>query len=307
MKKLFYGGLMLAAITVFTAIGCKKETASTSTSTTDNSAANVTDNANDESEISNESNRTMDDANVAVNMSSYSGKRLAAGAGFGCSVTVDTSDKVDRKIVLHYDGSLCLKDGRKRSGSITIQLTGATKWKEPNATLTMTFDNYTVTKPNGKAYVINGTHSVTNQSGGLAWSSSAPVVHIISGTLNITFDNDNTSRSWTVSRKITYSTTNDVRYIQVESSQANDIVIQGVNRHGEDFTATITTPLQANDNCGWNRPTAGVRTVSSASAKDLTLSFGFDKDGNAVTTGCSDYFKATYSYNGVSKTLLLPY
>lgn len=303
MKKLFYTGLMLVAATVFVATGCKKESAIND----DDTAAQAT-TATDESDVTNESNKAMDDANQSLNAAAFSSGRYSSAERLLpslCGASIDTFP-TEKKIIITYDGTTCSKDGKKRTGSITLQLVGD-KWKNAGSTVTVTFNDYAVTKPNGKTFKLNGSHTITNVSGGLVWQGTTPVVHNASGTLKLSFENG-TTREWTVTRKITYTLDNTKHKVKVESSGTDNKVIVGTTRKGDPFTVTITTPLEANDVCGWNRPVAGVRTVTSGAFKSITATLGVDASGNAVAAGdCADYFKISWTNAKGSQSSIIKY
>ena len=305
MKKL---QLILATVLIVSISGiysCKKKD-NQETVADDSSAQKEA--AQDESMTQNESNQSMDDANNAMSSAGSINGRTVGLFDAICGGTVDKSDTANKKITVTYDGTtLC--NGRTRSGSITIQLTNGTHWKDAGAKITVTFNSLKITRNDGKYIVITGTHIVENVNGGLVGVNET-VVHNISGTITITFE-DNTTRSWTVSRKTTIKSTGTglikQRSVKIEGTGADGLVLYGTNRKGESFSVKISTPIEANNLCGFNRPTAGVRTYAS-DKRSFTLTFGLDDKGTAVTSGCATNFRVDWkNAQGVAQSALLAY
>ncbi len=165
-KALIYLPLMAVVILAITFTSCKKETTSNS-----NNLKNTTD-ANG---VSNTVDANADDASASVGqVASLSGKTAGTGSlGYwmlcGASV-VDTSASQQNKIVtVTYDGtSIC--NGVTRTGTITFTLTTGSLWSQQNAVITEVISNLKVTDVSSlNSFTINGTHTITNETGGLAW------------------------------------------------------------------------------------------------------------------------------------------
>src|SRR6185437_3449450 len=105
-------------------------------------------------------------------------------------------DTINRIVRIHYSDTANV-NGRYRSGVITVKLTPGTQWKDTNAVITITFNNYSSTrKRDGKTITINGSKTITNLSGGLvsllgssnyAYDSISHQIQTIGNGLAITF------------------------------------------------------------------------------------------------------------------------
>ncbi|MFL5728961.1 MAG: hypothetical protein ACJ75J_05675 [Cytophagaceae bacterium] len=78
-----------------------------------------------------------------------------------------------------------------KSGQVSFELQNATTFDQAGAKFLITFTDYKVeVQATGSTITLNGTISVTNQSGGWIWqtvTASATIIHKIRGSLNVTF------------------------------------------------------------------------------------------------------------------------
>ena len=192
-----------------------------------------------------------------------------------------------------------------RSGSITITKTVVLPWHEAEAELTVNYNNMIVTDVvSGYAYTLNGTHTITNVTGGLAWqvvASQAPattVTHQIqSSNMSITFPNG-AQKKWMVNRARSWSSNADNSIITItESSSPNsaNVTETGEDRYGTLFTNSITSAIIGNNNCNW-RPYTGTYTHQMP-GQVTSLQYGTDTYGNQVGTvgHCGSY--GDYGFN----------
>lgn len=273
--------------------------------------------ASDQTRMETESNNSMDEVSSIVDGIS----NVKSMQTLGCNVTVDSSNAATGLIVLTFNGTSC--DGlRNRTGVINIQLPynsntqTVTKWHEAGCTLTLTYVNFVVTRlSDNKSLTINGTHSVTNVNGGrlAEITSGSPIVHKVRANMQLTFD-DGTTRTWGAARTRTFTLTNNILSTSVVGDTAvsgySDVAEWGTNRAGESFVCSITTPVVVNlagSTC-LHKPLSGVR-VHHRLTHEITVTFGVDANGNAVTNGDCPYgFKANWvNAHGVAKQVIKPY
>ncbi|MFY9308042.1 MAG: hypothetical protein WAQ28_03225 [Bacteroidia bacterium] len=288
-----------ATLACFLITGCKKEETPAPTPanpTTPDPGGQQTQRASDQSNVENESNQAMDEANSALQEVSTTREMMA------CGMTIDSTYKNIGKLILNYSGPDC-SGTKTRSGSITVQLPYSggqiTTWSTPGATATLTFNDYKVTYiSTNKSLKFNGTHSVKNVNGGgwLQLLLGTPIVHKVRANMQISFD-DSTSCSWQFAKVRTYHYMSG----QLKASIAGDTVINtynhiamwGVNRLGENFKVDVPTPVAyylAGNTCLY-KPTGEI--VLYSDTNHLTITYGVDASGNVVT-GCPYGYKYSW-------------
>ncbi len=307
--------LMVAAIIGFIFTGCKKKETTAPTAVDDSAKQSTS--ASDQSNVENESGKSLDDANAAMDGNSA----LRTGTSL-CNVTIDSTAKSTGLIVLTYTGINC-DNTRSRSGSISIQLPYnsisaspvVTGWHNAGATITLTYNNYKVTNlSDNKSLTFNGTHSVTNVNGGriITMTSGTSIVHKISGDMFLTFD-DGTQRTWSVRRTRTFSNVGGVVSTTLTGDNTINgninVAMWGTNRVGESFSVSIPTPIVVNiagSSCLY-KPLSGVR-IHHGLAHELTITYGVDASGNAVSSVCPYGFKLNWTNaQGVAKEVIRMY
>jgi len=279
----------------------------------------------DQSRVESESNAVMDDANNAIEGVSSTRSMLGLNSINLCNVTIDSSQKLIGLLTLVYNGNDC-NNIKSRTGSIRVQLpydsttTTVTKWKVLGSKITLTFNNYKVTNlSDNKSLTFNGTHSVTNVSGGVIadlFSNSNPIVHKIRANMILTFD-DGTNRTWQAARLRTFTVVGSGTNGIISATLAGDTTINtipnvamwGTNRASEDFYISITTPIFYtiyNSSCLY-KPLRGVR-VHKRLARELTVTYGVDGNGNTTTLGCPYGYKLNWTNaQGVAKQVIKAY
>jgi hypothetical protein len=284
--------------------------------------AEQTVNASDERTMSSEMDNTEDDANRL--MLNYPGFRglgwvgVITGNNIPCNSTVDTSLKSQGKLTVTFNGNSC-DNKRFRTGVISLQLpynsltNTVTPWSTAGCVLTVTFTNFKVTRlSDNKSITLNGTKYITNVNGGLvddANSFASPIVHHITGAMQITFD-DGTTRSWNIDRTRSIARSNAITTVTITGnatqSGISNVSVWGINRKGNSFTVSIPAPIVLSSTCNFN-PISGVR-VHSGVIRVLTATFGVDQSGNAVTSGCPYGYKINWvNKKGVAKQAVISY
>ena len=307
INKLFFLAIIFFSL-VFTS--CKKETKSN---------ANDSTNTKDANGISNAVDATSDDATaMAGQVATMAGKTTSASWYMLCgSTTVDTG--TGSKITITYDGTtIC--NGVTRSGNVVVTLaTGSATWAQQGAIVNVAINNVKVTDvTSGNSFTLNGTHTITNETGGLAWQlwwNAAPGTVVKhrdkSSNMTVTFS-DGTTGSWNVDRTRTWSLSNtgNVITFSVSTEATNNEDSWGTNRYGEQFNTNIATPISANNSnslCWW-RPFQGkyVYNVPSRSAT-ASLTFGTNSSGAVVGTAttCAPGYYLTYTLSAYNYNLYL--
>jgi hypothetical protein len=309
--------IIIAAAIGLSCSSCKKKDSTTITS--DDAAATADanqqqQNASDQLQVENESNQIFDDANTAL-----TGNSVARGASLISNATIDSTMIAKGVLVITYSG--LSDDGKKsRSGSIIVKLdTSANgsviRWHTAGAVLTLTFNNYMVTRiSDGKKLTFNGTHVITNKSGGLlaTITENSPITHKIrANNMNLTFD-DGTQRTWNAARRRIFTISGGVVSETLSGDTTvngyNNIAMWGKTRSNNDFYVSTTTPLTANiygGGCLFKPIGARVFYVA---ARTLTVTYGVDQSGTSVTSGCPYGFKLDWiNVKGISKEVIVSY
>ncbi|MES2397181.1 MAG: hypothetical protein V4549_14315 [Bacteroidota bacterium] len=319
-KKILFTGVIAVMIAVFAISSCKKEEEPapivTPPTVSPTDSTSQTTRASDQTNVENESNQAMDEANDAL-----MGVSTTRGVQATCGYTIDSSQKAIGKITLNYDG-ITVCNGKKRSGSIAIQLpyngTTITTWSTAGATSSLTFYNYKVVyTADNKSLLLNGTHTVKNVNGGglVALYFGTPMVNKVRSHMQISFDGG-TAIEWNSAklRTITYNNGTGV----LKASMAGDsiynsenIAMWGINNMGDHFTITVPTAFSYDiwnpiTNCVY-KPLTG-QIVYSGIAYEITLTYGVNQDGTYPFIGtCPWGYKIEWDTNNGSLYAKIPY
>ena len=309
-----YNRYIFALTILFSLIftSCKKETKTSADDST---------NTKDANSVSNAVDATSDDAAaMAGQVAGIAGKTASASWYMLCGQTVvDTGN--GRTITITYDGTTVC-NGVKRTGTVVITLaSGSATWATQGAQVNVAINNVKVSDVSSQnSFTLNGTHTITNLTGGLAWTLwwNAPSGTVVkhrdqSSNMTVTFS-DGTTGSWSVDRSRTWSLVGNVITYTISSDNSANHDTWGTNRYGETFYTSISTPIAANNyssSCWW-RPYQGVYnyTVPARNAS-ASLTFGTSTTGVPVGTAttCAPGYYLTYTlstYN-YSLHLFLPY
>ena len=305
MKKILLSSAMMLICIAITFTACKKEN-----DTPPDDSGTQTQNGSDDSNFQTESDNAFSDADNALSKNSTT-QRISA---IPCGITSIDSTHADT-LILTYTNETSCNGLRKRDGSITLALSPAgAKWSDAGVTLTMTFTNYKVTRiSDNKSITFNGSAAITKLGSGTMFGLAIndSLQHKIrSNNMQVTFDNG-TTRPWSVARKRTTTRTGLLAWTV---SIAGDTTIGGntkvaawgTNRNGNTFYSTIPTPILWNTSC-LSGPMSGVRLIKGLD-RELTITYGVDSSGNAVTSGCPLYYKLNWTnVKGEAKQLVLHY
>lgn len=304
--------LILIASAGLTFTSCKK-----STSAVDDSIS-----AKDVNSVSNVVGSTSDDAAAAAGqVGSYKSLSLNwTNSNGNLLIDATITDTSSGGIVIQYAG-LNACNGVLRKGTITVVGNG-TPWHQANAELTVTYNNLSITdQTTGNTYTLNGSHTITNVTGGLAWQVAAGIAptnltptntvthNITSSNMVITFPNG-AQKTWSVSRQRTWNYNSGVLTVSYKSSLPSGVVETGTNRFGETFTNSVTNTIIANNSCTTSpfRPYTGT-WEHQISNRTATVQFGTNALGSPVGTAtyCGTYGLYGYyiTYTNGSRTLNL--
>ena len=300
--------LYLSVITLsfaFIISSCKKDSKAIDTT------AQVTTQADDQSRVSTETDAVSNDVNASLESSpSMSGR--ADGLICDATVAADTISSV-KTLTITYNGANCAGN-RTRTGVIVVSIPAGVHWKNAGAAITVSYQNLKITRViDNKSITINGTHTITNVSGGLLINLSAlqSITHTItSSNMSITFD-DGSQRTWSVARQRVFTYNNGVVVtVTGTHTDGNNTGIEewGTTRFGTSFANSITSPLVVSQGCSFRITSGAIQHVTSLAT--VVVTFGLDASGNATScpgTG-SYYYKAVWTgVNGKVVTIIAPY
>lgn len=297
--------LTLALFTTFTA--CKKD------SKPADSTAELETHADDQSRVSTQIDDVSNDASLAIESSaSYSG-RMQNPPVVICDATVSyDSTSSPRKLTITYNGASC-NGTFTRTGSVVVTMPANIHWKDQGAAITVTYQNLKVTRlSDNKSITINGSHTITNVSGGLLFnlSTQQSITHTISSDgMTITFD-DGSQRVWKIARRRVFTYNNGlVLSITGDHTDGSKTGIAewGLNRFGHAFTTSIKEPLVIRQDCAFRLTSGQVEHEGFGTA---TATFGLDASGNPTSCPGSGhyYFKLTWTGpGGNTASAILPY
>ena len=205
-----------------------------------------------------------------------------------------------KKVTITYNGTDCA-GFRSRSGVIIISMPSTKFWKDVGAEITVTYNNLKITRlADKKSITIDGTHTLTNVSGGLLLNlflGQPNITHrVSSNNMSITF-NDGSKRVWQVARQRTYTIENNgtvtITGTHQEGTKSN-IAEWGTDRFGHPFTTSITEPLIVSGACQY-RLISGKITHERQASSAIAV-FGLNAQGEPVScpTG-SFYFKLAWT------------
>jgi len=279
----------------------------------------------DNRNVQSQTDQGVSDANTAIgNYSSLSGRSAALPSVMTtiCGATIDTNGMHLGTIKINYDGTVC--NNRKREGSIRLTIqnyAGGVRWKDAGCVLKVDYLTYKVTRASDdKSIQFDGTHLVTNVSGGTWWDlyigTLASLIHTVtsSGDLTVTFESGQTA-TCNLNRKFTYVWANPVLTCTGEGTGTHNSLSNlenyGTTRDGDEFTSEVKTPVVWNTTCGAWAPIHGeVNIVVANKEFNLVGTFGVNASGDPVNVGANDCpygWKLYWKYKKKEKTKIFGY
>ena len=297
---------IFSLVFIFTA--CKKENSTTDYTT------ELSEQSDDQSQFSSETDAVADDANIALETSSF----FTARTGDIQSLICDADIAIDsvsnpRTITITYNGSNCIGN-RIRTGAVVLSMAAGVHWKDAGAVITVTYQNVKITRvSDNKSITINGAHTITNVSGGLLYNLATlgTITHIIaSNGMSVTFNN-NTQRVWQVARQRVFTYNNGVVItITGTHSDGNNTHIAewGTNRAGHSFATSTLEPLVIRQDCAFRLVSGKVE--HKMEHVDATATFGLDATGNPTSCPGSSHYYFKITWTGIAgniHSIILPY
>jgi hypothetical protein len=287
--------------------GCRKE------NNTDNSAG-----AEDHSNIMLAADATIADATSAAGQVSGMAGKTEGGIELICGASsIDTGS--GHKVIITYDNVTPCR-GMIRGGSIAVSIISGPYWREAYAQLQIDLNNLSITNAvTGATYKINGSYTITNETGGLAWrilaglNQNTSVQHRLqSSGLAISFPNGSQG-TWNIDRTVNYSSTvsgsNNIVTIAVSCENTGQKESWGTNRNGDSFISNLINPLLSNNNlnCPY-KPYQG-EYAQIVGGKSVDMLYGVDNNGDPLNnaSSCAYGYKITYTRGQKVLTKIVPY
>ncbi len=156
----------------------------------------------DQSRVSAEMDAVTNEVNAAIEADgSFTGRQQNITTICNATAVADTSGN-PWTITITYNGANCM-GSHTRTGVVVVSKPAGVRWRDAGAAITVTYQNVKITRvADNKSITINGSHTLTNVSGGLLVNLSTlnQITHrIASQGMSIKFD-DNTTRTWQVAR-----------------------------------------------------------------------------------------------------------
>jgi hypothetical protein len=261
----------------------------------------------DVSNTKNESDNLNTEINNLLTRTSGFGKKEAGQAVSICGASIDSSGQYNPipTVIINFDGvTPCGSPSRIRGGQVKVELIQGARWSDAGAKLRVTHINYKVTFVNLNNHFVtfNGIKYLTNLDGFDAityYLTGGATVRIKerSDNVTVTFENGQTA-TWNMARLSTWQVTG---YTSITATVNGDTTIGGktidswgVTRFNTNFLTEMNTPWKSGTACGWWKPTQG-RYTSVTDNFTVSATFGVDRNGNAVNSGCPGYLKLNWT------------
>jgi len=340
-KKILSVLFIVIALSVAVITSCKKNSDSSSNTAAQLDAQSQQNNY-DQNNYKSESDQNDNDVNGALNGSSLMGmrlpssnnsERLGSGANITlgnppppCGSTIDSSQISSKTIIFNFDGTThCgFWPIRTRSGQIIVHLSGANKWDSAGAVLTITFNNYKVTRLDNNHWIqLNGVKTLINPNGFnwllFALGSSTITYNERVANMQVSYD-DGSHAVWNSSRNVVWRCNNylagDFTFSTIGDTTMygfNHTSEWGTNRFNTGFVTYYNSSLVGNSICSYWKPIGGelvynVLNANSTVAGSFTVTLGLDSHGIPITSGCATHFKVTWrDSNSNTQYTILPY
>ncbi|HKR06970.1 MAG TPA: hypothetical protein VJY62_20200 [Bacteroidia bacterium] len=315
-QKLFL--LICGMIAMFTVSSCKKEKEEVpAPPQLDEQTKQFNEDSNN---YKTESDETDNDINNALEEIPSFGRGAAIPSILSsplCGVTIDSSQIAQKILFFNFDGiTPCFSPSRTRSGQIKVQLTTGNLWSDAGSVLTITYNDFKVTRMSDDASVkFNGVKTRKNINGNnwLGFLLGTSTLKYQDRAFNIAVTFDNANATWSVAHITEWSyapATQNITFTAIGDTSLNgfsQVSAWGINRFGQNFTTYYNTTILSNTYCGLWRPNSG-ELVHHVNNSDFTLTLGVDQTGNATTLDCAYGYKVAWTTtNGVAGSVILSY
>jgi hypothetical protein len=290
------------------AVSCKKTTTKDEDYNSEASAQ-----TDDQVQFSGQVETVANETNAIMELSGTMALRPAelpnglCGLGF-----VIDSTSAARSINITYNGADC-SGLFTRTGSVLVSIPAGVHWKNAGAVITITYTNLTIKRIiDNRTIIINGSHQITNVSGGLlyALAGQGSITHTItSDGMGVKFD-DGTLRLWKIARKRVFTYNNGIVITTTGThteGSTEGVAEWGTNRFGNTFTSAITTPLVVRQDCNFRLVSGQIK--HSVPLFTATATFGLNESGNPTSCPAGRYYvKIVWAgLAGNQHTVILPY
>lgn len=229
-----------------------------------------------------------------------------------CNATITTNGPVNDTMIytITYNGLSCDQQWY-REGVIELRKAVNESFAGQGTAIRIKYLEYYVTHViTEKSMVFNGTKTLTNVSGGLVRSLGSAdyssVKRSAVGRLQVRTGNEE-YRTWNIARDRTYTGKQGELVLTVkgigESDNYTNLTSWGVNRAGDEFYTSITTPVVYRQVCNW-KPCEGMKQHELPGAgKSATITFGFDGNNDPISANeCPERFKIDWQKGDMSGT-----
>jgi len=255
MKKVFLKIILSLSALAIIFVSCKRvESLSPSISTSEETSA--TTQASDANSVSSNLEGAINDVNTLLAGGTPSGRVDMAYA------SPSIAHNASNVKIMNYNSTLMYSDGSYRSGSIKVELSpNVVHFYDKGAIYTISYLGYSVRERSGISTTLTGTHTVTNVSGGLPtnyWLNNTTytggnIIHKVRGNMKINFSGTDSTRTWVVTRKMTWSkdSTVGINYTVegdsvVSTKSLSKVEVCGINRAGNIFYSQLAVPFVVN-------------------------------------------------------------
>lgn len=297
MKQQLFIGASFAVAVIFAATSCTKN----ATSETEPQSSETSMHAEDQSRVSTGTDVVIDESVAMVEGTAAISGTIYSLHPTICDATIlyDTLNAA-RTVAFTYLGTNCA-GVYTRNGSVTLSIPNGVYWKNAGAVITIAYHDLKITRNSDhKSITINGSHLLTNVSGGLLvnLATKPNITHTVSSAnMTVTFD-DSKQRTWQLAQKRVFTYNNGV-VITVTGNHtdgSNDgIMAWGTNRYGHSFTTAITQPIVIKQDCNF-RITSGQMLHDGVGT--ATATYGLNKDGQAIGCPVTDSYYCKVDWTG---------
>lgn len=310
MKKQIFGSFLAIFFLAAALFSCQKN----NSGATDNYDTEASTQSDDQAQFSIQIDEVANETDAVLEASGTIASRGEDIQTIVCNATIviDSTSSI-KTATITYNGPDCL-GYFSRTGTVIISIPAGVHWKNAGATITVQYQNVVITRiSDNKSFTINGSHSVTNVSGGLLINlpNLNSITHTItSNGMTVTFSNG-AQRTWQVAKQRVFTYNNGVVITTTgtHSDGTNTNIAEwGTNRFGRSFTSAITAPLVVRQDCSFRLVSGQIKhTVPVFTA---TATFGLNADGNPTSCPGTGHYYCKVVWTGLagnSHTVIFPY
>lgn len=310
MKKQVFGSLLAIFLLAATLFSCQKNNSDNNADFDTEASAQ----SDDQSQFSAQIDQTSNEANLVLEAAGTMAARGEDIQTVVCNATVviDSTSAV-RTVTITYNGADCL-GYFSRTGTVVVSIPAGVHWKDAGAAITLQYQNVVITRLlDNKSITINGSHVITNVSGGLLYDlpNLNSITHrITSDGMTVTFPNGS-QRTWQVAKQrvFTYNSGIVITTTGIHSNGTVEHIAEwGTNRFGREFVSAITEPLIVRQDCSFRLVSGQIKhTLSVFSA---VATFGLNANGEPTSCPGVGHYYCKVVWTGVggnSHTVIFPY